>query len=910
MDKQEELTSKPHIMAISFPLQGHMNPVVQFSKRLVSRGIRLTIVTTTTINMHTQLANSINIEHISTDPSEGETPNTIDDYIALFKLSVSKSLPDIITKQKTNGHPIKVLVYDSLMPWALDIAHKFGIQGVSFFTQSCAICAIFYNIHRGTLRIPYDEGSNYVSLPSMPLLEIKDLPSFVYDIGPYQGLLSLSVDQFSNMKKANCVLFNTFDELESEIAKWLSSQWPIKTIGPSIPSMFLDKRLPDDRDYGLSLFKPDAEACIKWLNAKATGSVVYVSFGSIANLGQDHMDEVAWGLLNSSSNFLWVVRETEQNKLPGNFKAEASEKGLVVSWCPQLEVLAHKAVGSFMTHCGWNSTLEALSLGVPMLVMPQWTDQTTNAKYVVDVWRTGVWVKARDKEIFTREDIANCIKDVMDGAKGEELRANAIKWKELAVEAMSEGGSSDKNIDEFISKSTKSKMAKKSHILVIPYPQQGHINPMLQFSKRLASRGLRVTLVTTIAHKTLIQNQPTSPINFEHISDGFNEGQKPDSIELFVQGLKAEWSKSLPKIIEKLKNSGYPVNAVVYDSFTPWILDIAKEIGLYGVCFFTHSCAVSAIYYHTRKGSVKIPVEKGSLICLPAIPDLGIGDLPSFVSDVDSYPAVLRLVLDRFSNFQEADCLFFNTFDKLEDEIAKWLSSQWPIKTIGPSIPSMFLDKRLPDDKDYGLSLFKPDAEACIKWLNAKDTGSVVYVSFGSIANLGQDHMDEVAWGLLNSNSNFLWVVRETEQSKLPSDFMAKAKGKGLVVSWCPQLEVLAHNAVGSFMTHCGWNSTLEALSLGVPMLVMPQWADQSTNAKYVVDVWQTGVRVKDRDKEIFTREDIANRIKDVMDGAKGEELRANAIKGKELAVEAMSEGGSSDKNIDEFISKVISTTT
>lgn len=220
----------------------------------------------------------------------------------------------------------------------------------------------------------------------------------------------------------------------------------------------------------------------------------------------------------------------------------------------------------------------------------------------------------------------------------------------------------------------------------------------------------------------------------------------------------------------------------------------------------------------------------------------------------------------------------------------------------------MFLDKRLPDDKDYGLSLFKPDAEAPIKWLSSKDTNSVVYVSFGSLANLGPDQMAELAYGLEDSKENFLWVVRETEQSKLPSDFITKVEGQGLVVSWCPQLDVLAHEAVGSFMTHCGWNSTLEALSLGVPMLVMPQWTDQTTNAKYIVDVWKTGVRVKAHDKESFMREDVAKCVNDVMRGAKGEELKENAIKWKELAVEAMSEGGSSDKNIDDFISKVVST--
>ena len=234
--------------------------------------------------------------------------------------------------------------------------------------------------------------------------------------------------------------------------KWLASKRPIKTIGPTIPSMYLDRRIDDDEDYGLSLFKPNADACITWLDTKDTVSVVYVSFGSLASLGEEQMEELAWGLKRSNSQFLWVVRELEKKKLPSNFVEETSEKGLVVSWCPQLEVLAHKAVGCFMTHCGWNSTLEALSLGVPMVAMPQWTDQTTNAKFIEDVWGVGVRVKVGENGIVKREEINECIREVMEGERGNVMQRNAQRWKELAKEAVNEGGSSDNNIEEFVAR--------------------------------------------------------------------------------------------------------------------------------------------------------------------------------------------------------------------------------------------------------------------------------------------------------------------------------------------------------------------------------------------------------------------------------------------------------------------------
>ncbi|KAG5589096.1 hypothetical protein H5410_039610 [Solanum commersonii] len=116
------------------------------------------------------------------------------------------------------------------------------------------------------------------------------------------------------------------------------------------------------------------------------------------------MEELAWGLKNSN-NFLWVVRSTEESKLPKNFLEELTiEKGLVVSWCPQLQqVLEHESMGCFLMHCGWNSILEAISLGVPMVTIPQWTDQPTNAKLVKDVWKIGVRAKQDEKGIVRRE---------------------------------------------------------------------------------------------------------------------------------------------------------------------------------------------------------------------------------------------------------------------------------------------------------------------------------------------------------------------------------------------------------------------------------------------------------------------------------------------------------------------------
>ncbi|XP_030940756.1 UDP-glycosyltransferase 74E2-like [Quercus lobata] len=448
-------------------------------------------------------------------------------------------------------------------------------------------------------------------------------------------------------------------------------------------------------------------------------------------------------------------------------------------------------------------------------------------------------------------------------------------------------------------------MERKIHILVIPYPLQGHINPMLQLSKRLASKGPRVTFIATSRISKSIQAHESTSINFETISDGSEEVQDLETIDEKLKRFKSKVSQDLPKLIEKHNSSKYPPKFLVYDSILPWALNVARQSGLDGAPFFTQSCVVNAIYYHAHQGTLQMPLEEGSSISLPSIPSLGINDMPSIFRDMESYPGELNVAVNQFSNFQEANWLLCNTFDELEDEVINWMTSRWHFKTIGPAIPSIYLDKRLEDDKEYGLNLFKPSMDTCMKWLETKKIGSVVYISFGSMAALGEEQMVEITSGLKNSNCYFLWVVRESECKKLPSNFLQEIVEKGLVVSWCPQLEVLAHKAIGCFMTHCGWNSTLEALSLGVPMIAMPQWMDQTTNAKYIMDVWKVGVRIKVDEKGIVTKEEIELCIREVIGGDRGKEMKRNLMKWMELAKEAVDKDGSSDKNIDEFVAKI-----
>ncbi|XP_021733458.1 UDP-glycosyltransferase 74G1-like [Chenopodium quinoa] len=449
------------------------------------------------------------------------------------------------------------------------------------------------------------------------------------------------------------------------------------------------------------------------------------------------------------------------------------------------------------------------------------------------------------------------------------------------------------------------------HVLVLPYPSQGRINPMLQFSKRLAHKGIKPTLSPTFCFSKMMDTTAISThygptINVRPISDGFDDGGfiQAGSISAYLDGLKTFGPKTLAQLIEKLAEEGDPVKAIIYDGLFPWALDVARKFGLSGVLFFPESCSVSSVYYHVHCGLIKVPLMglSPTTVSIPGVPELQPSEAPSFVAN-GSHPEWLAWLLRQFSDVDKVDWVLCSVFYDMEKEVVDWMTKMgWKIRTIGPTIPSYYIDKKIQDDKDYSFQRFKPITTLCKNWLDSNPKNSVVYMSFGSLAKLSEQQFKELACGIRNTHQSFLWVVRELEQAKLPKEFIDETSGQGLVVGWTSQLEVLSHEAIGCFVTHCGFNSILEALSIGVPVVGVPQCFDQGTNAKFVEDVWRVGVRAKVDEKGVVKREVLEECIREVMEGEKKEEFRKNADKWNRLAKEAMSEGGTSYKNIDEFV--------
>ncbi|KAL3512930.1 hypothetical protein ACH5RR_025647 [Cinchona calisaya] len=265
-------------------------------------------------------------------------------------------------------------------------------------------------------------------------------------------------------------------------------------------------------------------------------------------------------------------------------------------------------------------------------------------------------------------------------------------------------------------------------------------------------------------------------------------------------------------------------------------------------------------------GVLSFPVDQERVpLILPGLPPLGLDELPSFLACSTYHDsAYLTAIMEKFRRLEENDWVFVNSFEELENQLAEAMPGLWPVQMVGPLVPSAYVDGPIAEDRAYGGSLLKSNDDHYLKWLDTKAPNTIIFVSFGSMAQIEIKQIEEIAYGLKSSKNRFLWVVKDSEQEKLPIQFLQSIDemGCGKIVTWCNQVEILAHKSVGCFMTHCGWNSTLEAISLGVPRVAMPQWSDQPTNAKFAENVWRVGVSAKKGENGIVLREEIESKKK------------------------------------------------
>ncbi|KAK8547331.1 hypothetical protein V6N13_098043 [Hibiscus sabdariffa] len=452
------------VMMVTLALQGHMNPMLKLAKVLVSKGVHVTLATNdvarkrmldSKISTHFTSDNCpgrICLEFFSDGLShEFDRDKDTGTFIASLKANGPKNLSNLITHLKANGNQFSCIISSPFITWVPGVATEHGIPCSVLWIQSSTVFSIYYHSIKSPNLFPSLENPNeIVQLPGMLEFTVGDLPTFMLPSSPPH--FQLWVAEFiSVLDKVKWVLGNSVHELEEEAVNSLSSVKPINPIGPLVSPILLGKE--ETVEGSVDMWRAQ-DSCIEWLNKQAPSSVIYISFGSIIMSTENQIHSIATALKNIKRPFLWVVKASEARKheFPTGFleEIEREERGLVVSWCPQEKVLMNRALACFVTHCGWNSALETVVAGVPVVAHPEWTDQPTNSKLLVDVFKIGVRMRNCGEEGVNAEEVKRCIMEVVNGPGAMEMKKRAMELKEAAKKALEDGGSSNQNIDKFI----------------------------------------------------------------------------------------------------------------------------------------------------------------------------------------------------------------------------------------------------------------------------------------------------------------------------------------------------------------------------------------------------------------------------------------------------------------------------
>ncbi|CAN1834239.1 7-deoxyloganetin glucosyltransferase [Linum perenne] len=413
-----------------------------------------------------------------------------------------------------------------------------------------------------------------------------------------------------------------------------------------------------------------------------------------------------------------------------------------------------------------------------------------------------------------------------------------------------------------------SQISQIPHVVCVPFPAQG----------------FHVTFVNTeYNHRRLLKSRGSSA--FESLSSRFRFETIPDGLPLSDEDVTQDASSlcestkrtclgPFKRLVSKLNDATLggvpPVSCVVSDCIMGFTLKATEELGIPNVMFWTASACgfMACLNYRQLLEKGIVPLKDASYLTngyldtpidwIHGMEGIPLKYMPSFVRTTDPNEFMFNFAMGEVENARNASALIINTFDKLEGEFIESLSPIFPpIYTIGPLHSNLWKEEL-----------------GCLEWLNQKEPNSVVYVNFGSVTVMTSHQLVEFAWGLAHSGKPFLWVRK-----------------------------VLKHPSIGGFLTHCGWNSTLESLTSGVPMICWPFFADQQTNCWFVCYKWGVGLEI---DSDV-KRDEIDKLVKELIDGEKGKEMKERALEWKKLAKDATQvEVGQSYLNLEDMINKIL----
>ncbi|XP_076883339.1 UDP-glycosyltransferase 83A1-like [Bidens hawaiensis] len=447
----------------------------------------------------------------------------------------------------------------------------------------------------------------------------------------------------------------------------------------------------------------------------------------------------------------------------------------------------------------------------------------------------------------------------------------------------------------------------KPHVLVIPYPAQGHVIPTLELTQRLVKQGIKVTFMNTEVNNKLVTSNWLDKdsfgdlISMVSIPDGLEPWEDRSDLCKLTLSILQTMPNKLEELVEKInKEDDDKVTCVIADDCMGWAIRVAKKMGIRRAAFWPASVATLASILSFQKliddgiiNNKGLPLKEETIQLSETMPPIKSENLGWVCfKDVATIESTFKLIQEAEEAFKMTEWFICNSTIELE---AAAFSMYPKLLPIGPLLAS----NRLADQAGH----FWQEDSTCLTWLDQQQPSSVIYIAFGSFTIFNQTQFEEIALGLEHTNRPFLWVVRpgmtKETTTEYPNGFMERVGSRGRIVSWAPQQKVLAHTSVACFMSHCGWNSTLEGTTNGVPFLCWPYFADQYHNESYICDIWKTGLRLENYESGIITQGEITSKVDKLLSD---KTFRAKALDFKEKVTTSVREGGFSHRNLSNFI--------
>ncbi|TVU11111.1 hypothetical protein EJB05_44675, partial [Eragrostis curvula] len=465
---------------------------------------------------------------------------------------------------------------------------------------------------------------------------------------------------------------------------------------------------------------------------------------------------------------------------------------------------------------------------------------------------------------------------------------------------------------------------KKQTVVLYPFPGTGHVVPMVQLAKVFLSHGYDITIVLveppsgllgfggSVVDRLAASNPSISFHVLPQIPEPVRSSGKPPF--LLMLELMHQYNDALEAFLLSIPR--HRLHSLVTSMFTAHAVDVVARLRVPVYTFFASAAATLAVI-------MQLPaVLAGRMTGLKELGEapfefLGVPPFPvsHLIVEVLEHPEeeLCKAMVNVWARIMDTDGVLVNTFESLESRAVEALRDPrcvpgWvlpPIYCIGPLVS----DGKGAKDQDA-----RAPRHECLDWLDTQPERSVVFLCFGSRGLLSAGQVTEIAVGLDRSGHRFLWTVRTPPvaddssnlQALLPEGFLERTKDCGVIVeSWAPQVEVLQHPSTGAFVTHCGWNSTLEAITYGLPMLCWPLYAEQKLNKVLITDSMGVGMEMEGYSAGFIKAEEVEAKVKLVMGSELDRELRAQVMARKKDARTALEDGGSSHAAVVQFLTDV-----